>query len=79
MWIQLGSGRVELVLHEAHITRLLSDGGVQVEPPVSEQEESREDASTVNNGKPNTEGKTTDLRPQRGKSGVRRSGHSRRA
>jgi hypothetical protein len=39
MWIKLGDGRVELILHEAHITRLLNEGGIEVPDPTPAREE----------------------------------------
>lgn len=39
MWIRLPNGRTELVLNDAHITRLLSEGGVEVPDPTVAQQE----------------------------------------
>ena len=73
MWIKHPQhGMVVLIFHEAHIQRLLSEGGTEVEDPTSTlagateetRKEAADDASTVNNVKLDHASTGNDIRPE---------------
>jgi len=75
MWIKLSNGRIELVHHEAHIARLLSEGGQEVADPrvaaLAQQEtEEQSDGSQNNTDRPDSSGQEDDHRPRRRKPAV---------
>lgn len=89
MWIRHSNGVVVLVHNEAHIKRLLAEGGEEVADPnaaqqelepapeTPEQQESEQaDGSTSVNEPSNSGSPQDDRRPSKRKPAVRRSRHS---
>jgi hypothetical protein len=85
MWIKLANGRVELVVNEDHIQRLLSEGCMEVSDPrlvpteqpeettEQQQESEQADGSALDNGESDSEPAQDDQRPIQRKSKVRGS------
>jgi hypothetical protein len=79
MWLKLSNDRVENILNEDHIKRLLNEGAFEVPDPTIPQAEKSEvvdDGSQSNDGKSDSTGEVEDLRSSGDKSAVRRPGHT---